>query len=94
MALDRDPRDQRRRDSAKSANEELDRALEAAVEDEAEGLSEDAGLETFLDRFPAAVRTPTRPKPNDRRCSVTDAGGRLTRTTPASRWRADRKASR
>jgi hypothetical protein len=68
MAFDRDRGDDRRRERAKKTpNEELDRALEAAVEEESEGLSEDAGFETFLDRFPAAVRTPMRPKPSDRR---------------------------
>lgn len=62
MALDRDPRNDAPSDRSRSANEELDSALDAAVEDEAEGLSEDAGFESFLDRFPVAARAQARPK--------------------------------
>lgn len=46
-----------RRLRAKSADEELDLALEAAADaEQQDGVAEDASFESFLERFPPAAR--------------------------------------
>jgi hypothetical protein len=57
MTADRDRDGRGREVRAKSADEELDRAIEeAAAAEEPDGVAEDASFESFLERFPPAAR--------------------------------------